>query len=912
MAAKDDEPQVGGLKARIEHFSASMHGGTEKVFEKLSTAVVEFPVWTIGLCMVFMLVMAQGVWFYEEELSDTQFTPEGSQAIKDEEWVVQRFGDENRPVTTMLEGNQGTNMLTKESLLFMQEIHEWLLEQSHTIDGELVTYDTVCARYTPGDACKDPVSVLSYWQHNRTLLEADPNPLATINSISWRMLEPSGPPLSYYLGTDLVLSASGDLVSTRATRISYEFKNEKVEISGVGTDDPQSRYYEIAIAERAADRRGQDVETHDVGTFIITTAEAQVAADSAIDSDISNLILGYAFMLVFASFVLSRNRLKYSHMLMGLVSVFSTGISTFSAYGFCWYIGVKFNPIVQVLIMVLLGVGIDDTFVIMESWWDCAEIPSMKERMVTAMKHAGPAITITSITDLIAFLAGSSTVLPALRDFCYYASVGIAFDFAFQCTFVVAIAYLDSLRQEASRADVLCCVKVEDDTGVCVQTREEGWTESKRGVQNRVVGTYLPRFIIGTSVGKGFVLIASALFLAFGIYGCTQLKMNYNSEWSIPDSHAYANTLDVRDTNFAGTDLAANVYFGDIDYPNEQSVVLDAGTTLRGNRWVVSNSTSSWMEDFQAWVRRERPADWIDGSTVVPTRFYQLLRVFASTTTGPRSAWQHIDNIRWSGNGTDAVLTASKVSFLIVGDAQTDGENAVDAMDSLRGELDGTGFPWAFAFIFWETYKLIIEEITRNVAIAGSCVFVLVTIMIANIQLGLLVTLAIGCVDVCMLGFMPIIGVELNGISVICIVLAVGLSVDYSVHIAGAFLHVKCEEEDGRSQRAAFALWKMGPAVVNGGVSTFIAILPAGFAVSYGFKVFFRMFALIIFFGQWFGVLLLPVILSFVGPAPYLTAPELNANPRQNPLHPDHDLVQKVEKPTTEPDSSPCSADKYE
>ena len=52
--------------------------------------------------------------------------------------------------------------------------------------------------------------------------------------------------------------------------------------------------------------------------------------------------------------------------------------------------------------------------------------------MARAMAKAGVSITITSFTDAIAFVLGTTSQLPALSAFCGFAAVGIAADFLLQ------------------------------------------------------------------------------------------------------------------------------------------------------------------------------------------------------------------------------------------------------------------------------------------------------------------------------------------------------------------------------------------------------------------------------------------------------------------------------------------------
>jgi len=58
----------------------------------------------------------------------------------------------------------------------------------------------------------------------------------------------------------------------------------------------------------------------------------------------------------------------------------------------------------------------------------------------------------------------------------------------------------------------------------------------------------------------------------------------------------------------------------------------------------------------------------------------------------------------------------------------------------------------------------------------------------------------------------------------------------------------------------------MGSSVFHGGFSTFIAISMLYFARLYTFVVFFRTWVFIIGFGMLNGMVLLPVMLSIVGP----------------------------------------------
>ena len=58
----------------------------------------------------------------------------------------------------------------------------------------------------------------------------------------------------------------------------------------------------------------------------------------------------------------------------------------------------------------------------------------------------------------------------------------------------------------------------------------------------------------------------------------------------------------------------------------------------------------------------------------------------------------------------------------------------------------------------------------------------------------------------------------------------------------------------------------IGPAVLNGGVTTFLALVLLSGSTSHTFLTFFKVFVLTVVFGLFHGLVLLPVLLSLVGP----------------------------------------------
>lgn len=95
---------------------------------------------------------------------------------------------------------------------------------------------------------------------------------------------------------------------------------------------------------------------------------------------------------------------------MGLASV---AMAILVSFGLCSALGIFYGPVHSILPFLLMGIGIDDMFVIVQCFGNLSKEDlkrSLPIQIGITMKHAGVSITITSITDFLAFVVGSSTV----------------------------------------------------------------------------------------------------------------------------------------------------------------------------------------------------------------------------------------------------------------------------------------------------------------------------------------------------------------------------------------------------------------------------------------------------------------------------------------------------------------------
>jgi len=292
-------------------------------------------------------------------------------------------------------------------------------------------------------------------------------------------------------------------------------------------------------------------------------------------------------------------------------------------------------------------------------------------------------------------------------------------------------------------------------------------------------------------------------------------------------------------------------------------------TAANGNIKVVN----SWYPDYKDYINTHIGVG--DDGMGIPEEilpladFSQYTSQFLFSPTG--SKWQPSfypeDDILTCGT---PIAPLSLTTFSYIHERFDGTTEHINGLNELKDIIDDQGFsanvfPVSLEYANWETDEVIKKELYRNLGLSFLCIFLTTLLLLADITASLMVMVCVGMVLVDVLGFMHFWGLTIDVVSSINVIISIGLCVDYSAHVAHMFLN----KRGSRQERAAQTLYDIGPAVLNGGFSTFIATITLCASDSHVFVSFFRIFFLVVIFGLFHGLIFLPIMFSLIGPRTY-------------------------------------------
>ncbi|XP_059201040.1 protein patched homolog 1 isoform X1 [Centropristis striata] len=196
---------------------------------------------------------------------------------------------------------------------------------------------------------------------------------------------------------------------------------------------------------------------------------------------------------------------------------------------------------------------------------------------------------------------------------------------------------------------------------------------------------------------------------------------------------------------------------------------------------------------------------------------------------------------------------------------------AIESVRSICDEFSRKGvlnYPNGYPFLFWEQYIGLRHWFLLAISVVLACTFLVCAILLLNPWTAGIIVFILAMMTVELFGIMGLIGIKLSAIPVVILIASVGIGVEFTVHIALGFLTAI----GNRNKRSAVALEHMFAPVVDGAISTLLGVLMlAGSEFDFIMRYFFAVLAILTVLGMLNGLVLLPVVLSMMGPPAEVT-----------------------------------------
>ncbi|XP_042307940.1 protein patched homolog 1 isoform X2 [Sceloporus undulatus] len=200
-----------------------------------------------------------------------------------------------------------------------------------------------------------------------------------------------------------------------------------------------------------------------------------------------------------------------------------------------------------------------------------------------------------------------------------------------------------------------------------------------------------------------------------------------------------------------------------------------------------------------------------------------------------------------------------------------DTSDFVEAIEKVRAicnnytSLGVPSYPNGYPFLFWEQYIGLRHWLLLSISVVLACTFLVCALFLLNPWTAGIIVVVLALMTVELFGMMGLIGIKLSAVPVVILIASVGIGVEFTVHIALAFLTAMGD----KNRRAVLALEHMFAPVLDGAVSTLLGVLMlAGSEFDFIVRYFFAVLAILTILGALNGLVLLPVLLSLFGPYP--------------------------------------------
>jgi Niemann-Pick C1 protein len=877
LEPSDDEDEgdivhnIGMLDRPTKHYF--INTWCDRVFSRLGYVCARFPAITIVSSILIVILMSLGWLRFQVETDPVRlWVAPDSAAAQEKAFFDEKFGPFFRAEQAFLVNDTGTS----PGPVLSYEILDWWFDVESRIQRLMsfeggVTLDDVCFKPVGDDCVVQSLTgyfkgdfanvVPGKWEDE--LLGCVEQPSTCLPTFQ----QPLDPRLLFGGITGNVLDAQALIV----TWVVNNYPEGTPELERAENWEVSMRDLMLVLQEEARNRG--------LRLSFNTEASLEQELNKSTNTDAKIVVVSYIIMFLYASLALGSttltvrsllrnpaNAFVQSKFMLGIVGILIVLMSVSASVGLFSAAGIKVTLIIaEVIPFLVLAVGVDNIFLIVHEFERVnishpeATIP---ERVSKALGRMGPSILLSATTETVAFSLGCAVGMPAVRNFAAYAAGAVLINAILQVTMFIAVLSLNQQRVEASRADCFPCVVVRRaDSGYLNGGMGHGAGE-EGGLQRFIRKTYAPA-ILGKKTKVFIVAIFFGIFTA-GLALFPKVELGLDQRIAIPnDSYLIPYFNDLYDYFDAGPP----VYFvtKEFNATNRDSQKelcgrlstchLDSLANVieverkRPEVSYIATSAANWVDDFIFWLNPANEKCCVD-SNGAPC-FENRNPGWTPSLYGMPEGQEFIDYLnRWIEAPTNEECPlggkAAYSNALVIDNehltipashfrtshtplrSQADFIKSYKAARRIAAEIskgvDAEVFAYSKFYIFFDQYTSIVRLAGALLGSALAATLVVTAILLGSLQTAFVVTLVVAMTISAIIGSMAILGVSLNAVSLVNLIICVGISVEFTAHIARAFTFPSRGTMEraprhrfrGRDARAWTAMVNVASSVISG------------------------------------------------------------------------------------------------
>ncbi|WKX94411.1 hypothetical protein Q1695_011571 [Nippostrongylus brasiliensis] len=508
-------------------------------------------------------------------------------------------------------------------------------------------------------------------------------------------------------------------------------------------------------------------------------------------------------------------------LIMGAVG--SPAIATATCFSILGWIGFPFNSIMCITPFLVMGIGVDDAFLLLHSWRSHGGLQD-KDRMRAVVRDIGPSMAITSVTNTLAFGVGITSPTPQMSGFCLCTSLAIFLDFAFEFLLfgpLIVLFYNEKEQKTVKKDSVFCWSKFAD--------------------------------IILSPAGRFIVVSTTVVIYVSAFIGVSQLRPSFDPSKTFPhDSDLMTSLTKFEKVQSEYSPINFISRLPNLLDPIEESQFFEMIHRIEHSHGCYGpERTQLMLRDF---------VEWADVRNI-SLSYDNLPRFLKERQIADKAVVHYKEE-----NGT---VSDVWMNYIIICRGELDWNRRAMKVDNIRKIIDAYPKFQTSLFDYDSTiYDLIItvkDELIKAVVITFGCMTVACAFMIPSFTGASVATLSMLSISFSLLGFLALWGQCLDPVTMINVLMAIGFSVDFSAHFCYHY-HMSIRESMLLSvnDRMTRILQAVGRPLVEASLSTVICMVPLFFVPVYIIVAFAKTVCLVAGFGLLHGIVIIPVCLAFL------------------------------------------------